>query len=144
MDNSTLAAELMDKLHMLRKAQPQKYIDEALHGEFYVLQFLAMRGEEVLPGELCHEMDVSSARIAQTLNSIERKGWITRRIDPQDRRRIIITLTAAGKTEAERLRRAVTGIAAKMLDLLGERDATEYVRITGKLADAISKCPDII
>lgn len=138
MDYTTLAAELLDKMQMLRKASPQKYIDEALRGETFVLFFIAMHGDTVLPGEIGNEMNVSSARVAQTLNSIEKKGWITRQIDEGDRRRILVRLTPEGKKAAEKHHQAVITLALKMLSLLGEDDAKEYVRITGKLAEIIS------
>jgi len=138
-DYPNLAMELLEKMQSLRRARPQRNITEALQGEAFVLHYIANHSPEVLPSEIGHEMDVSSARIAQTLNRIEEKGWITRQIDINDRRRILVRLTPEGKAAAENHRRIVLGIAAKMLSLLGEDDATEYVRITGKLADLIVK-----
>lgn len=139
MDYSKLAVELLSKMQSLRKAKPQRNIDEALQGEAFVLNYIASHGDEVIPGEIGQEMNVSSARIAQTLNSIEKKGWITRQIDTSDRRKIIVKLTPEGKNEAEKLNQRVMDIATKMLAQLGEHDAKEYVRITGKLADTCSK-----
>ena len=137
MDYSELAFELLEKMQTLRKAKPQKNINDALHGEAFVLNFIAVHGDEALPGEISQEMDVSSARIAQALNSIERKGWITREIDRNDRRKIIVRLTAEGKTEADKHQRFIVGLTAKMLSLLGEEDAKEYIRITSKLAELL-------
>ena len=139
MDYSILAGELLNKMRSLHRASLQKSIDEALQGETYVLHYLNNSDGEVLPGEISNEMNVSSARIAQTLNSMERKGWITRRIDTGDRRKILVGLTPEGITEAEaHLKKAVDQVT-KMLTLLGERDAKDYVRITGKLAEIISQ-----
>ena len=142
MDYSALAEELLEKMQLLHKAKSQRDISDALQGEAFVLSYIARQGGGVLPGEIGHVMDVSSARIAQTLGSIEKKGWVTRRIDPGDRRKIIVKLTPEGRAEAEKHRRAVTGLAVEMLRLMGERDAAEYVRITGKLADAVSAGAD--
>jgi len=138
MDYAVLAAEMLEKMQSLRKASPQKYIEEALHGEAFVLHIIARHDEAVLPGDISAEMNISSARVAQALNSIEKKGWITRQIDANDRRRILVTLTPEGKSSAEKNHRAVISLAANMLSLLGESDAKEYIRITGRLADIIS------
>jgi DNA-binding MarR family transcriptional regulator len=135
---SILAAELLEKMQVLHKARPQKDIKDALQGEAFALNYIARHGEEVIPSEIGHEMNVSSARIAQTLNSIEKKGWITRQIDLSDRRRIMVRLTSEGRKEAEKHYQVVAAIAADMLMMLGEEDAKEYVRITGKLADVIT------
>ena len=142
MEYMSLAVELLDKMQALQRAKPQKNILEAIQGEGFVLRYIASRDCDVLPGDICGGMNVSSARIAQTLNNIEKKGWITRRIDTNDRRRIIISLTPEGKNAAETHYQEVLRVAVNMLDMLGERDATEYVRIMGRLADTVSggKC----
>jgi len=137
-DYSGLAMELLNKMRLLHKAKSQRCIDEALQGEAFVLHYIMRHGDDVLPGEICDEMNVSSARIAQTLNNIEKKGWITRQISLNDRRKILVKLTQEGKNAAEKHNHDVVEIAAKMLYLLGEHDAKEYVRITGKLAGIIS------
>ncbi|MCL2085183.1 MAG: MarR family winged helix-turn-helix transcriptional regulator, partial [Oscillospiraceae bacterium] len=86
------------------------------------------------------EMRVSSARVAAALNSLEQKGLITRQINKDDRRKILVGVTEHGKKMAEKHRQDVIGVAAKLLNLLGEHDAKEYVRITGKLAEIAPKC----
>ena len=135
MDYPELAAEFFDKMRALRNAGSFKNISEAMHGEAFVLKFVSERGEEAIPGEIGHEMDLSSARIAQTLNNIEKKGWITREIDKTDRRKIIVRMTPEGRAEAECRRRHITGLVVRMLEFLGEKDAREYVRIMGRLAE---------
>ena len=139
MDYSILALELIKKMYLLHRATPQKSVDEALQGEAYVINFIAERGRDVLPGEIGSAMNVSSARIAQTLNNIESKGLIVRQNDTNDRRRILVRLTPEGKDTAEKHRQSLLSLITEMLELLGEHDAKEYVRITGKLADIVSK-----
>jgi len=138
MDYEKLAMEMFNNLQSLRKEAPQKNIDEALKGEAFVLNYIAKHKEEVLPGEICDAMNVSTARIAQTLNSMEKKGWVTRQIASNDRRKILVKLTPEGKQIADNQYQIIIDITAKMLASLGEKDAKEYVRITGRLADIIS------
>ena len=143
MDYSISAAELFEKMQLLHKASVQKRIDGAIHGEAFVLNYIARRECEVLPGEIADGMGVSSARIAQTLKSIEDKGLITRRIDKGDRRRILVELTPEGRKSAAEHKLKIMELTEKMLGLLRENDAKEYVRITGKLADILSQCEDL-
>ena len=138
MDYPALAAELLDNMQALHKARPQKHINESLHGGAFVLHYIATHGGDVLPGEISAEMDVSSARIAAALNNLEDKGLITRRIDLNDRRKILVGITPEGKALAEKQQQAVLEGAAKLLALLGEHDARDYVRITGRLAEIAS------
>ncbi len=133
MDYRELASELLNNLHALHKVRPQRNTSEVLRGEEFVLNYLS-RCDDVLPGEIGDEMNVSSARIAQTLNSLEKKGFITRRIDVNDRRKILVSITPAGKELAVKSQAAMIESIAETLEMLGETDAKEYVRIMNKLA----------
>lgn len=139
MDYAELATEWLQKMRLLKQARPQQNIDASLHGEAFVLQFIAHNNETVLPSDISRTMGVSSAMVATALNRLENKGLITRRIDQNDRRRILVGITNEGKNLADSHRQLMLGTAEKMLGLLGEHDAKEYVRITGKLASKISK-----
>ena len=140
MDYSKLAAELLHEMQRLQAAALHKLLDESIRGEAFALRYIACHSGEALPGDIGVEMNVSSARIAQTLNSLEKKGLIVRQIDKNDRRRILISLTPEGEEMAEKHWSTTSRIAGKMLELLGEKDAQEYVRITAKLADAVHAC----
>ena len=138
MEYTDLAAELLSKILAFRKAGLHQNIGEALRGENFILNFIACCEDVVLPGEISHEMDVSSARIAAALNRLEDKNLITRQIDKNDRRRILVRITPEGRELADKNQREVLEAAAKLLSRLDEHDAREYVRITGKLADIIA------
>lgn len=136
MNYKDIARELVDVMSVYKNAKMQKVMENALNGEAYALCYLANRGgEHTLPGELGDAMHVTSARIAQTLNSLEGKGLITRNIDSEDRRRILIALTDAGHAEAEEAGHRAVELTGKMLEKLGETDAREYVRIMRKLTE---------
>ena len=134
MDYIRLAEEFLHWVHRLGKIKPLRQISESVHGECFVLQYVALH-EGVFPSEISMAMNISTSRIAVTLNNLENKGYITRRIDEGDRRRILIRLTPEGKTRAENDRRMLLSAIEKMLALLGEDDAKAYIRITGKLAE---------
>ena len=138
MDYAELAAQFLNKMQSLRRARPHRHIDEALHGGGFVLYYISLHRDGVLPGDISQEMAVSSARIAAALNKLEGKGLITRRIDKSDRRKILVEITPEGLNLSEKHQRIITNEAAKMLSQLGEHDAKEYVRITGKLAEIMN------
>ena len=141
MDYPALAAQLLGSMQVLRKFRPQKHINEAMHGEAFVLRFIMAQNGDVLPSEICGEMGVSSARVAAALNSLEGKGLIARQMDLSDRRKILVSITREGRALARSQEQAVVEGTAKMLALLGEQDAKEHVRIMGKLAEILSANP---
>ena len=139
MDYRKLAEDFMQKMFLLSKARPQRKMHESMKGESFMLHFLAHHSSSAQPSELSGSMDISTARIAAALNNLERKGLITRRIDPSDRRRILVDLTEAGKAIAQEQHQEILDHTATLLSMLGEEDAREYVRITGRLAEFASK-----
>jgi len=140
-DYSELARQFIRTSHQMRKFGPQKKINETMHGEIFMVMFLSEKRDSVLPSEISGAMDISSARVAAVLNSLEGKGLVTREIDRNDRRRILVKLTPAGREQAEEYDRMSLSSAAHMLELLGEEDAKELLRILKKLADAARECP---
>ncbi|MCL1855471.1 MAG: MarR family transcriptional regulator, partial [Clostridia bacterium] len=119
MNYTGLAAELLNGMQSLHKAKSQRNMNEAMQGEAFILGYIARRDQDVLPGEISQEMGVSSARVAAALNSLEKKAWITRRIDEKDRRKILVGITPEGKEVAGEHQRNVLSAAAGMLALLG-------------------------
>ena len=139
MNYKDLAAELLQNIQAFHKAQHQKNIKDRLQGEALVLNYIEHCQNVVVPREISSTMGVSSARVAAILNNLEGKGLITREINRDDRRNIIVKLTDAGRNIAIESKQEFIQIITDMLTLLGEQDAKEYVRIMGRLAEEISK-----
>jgi len=133
MNYEQLAAEFLN--HM-QKAEPQKAFDVGMCGETFILHYIGERGSDsVTPSEIGNAMNVSSARVAAALNTLEKKGLVSREIDKTDRRKILVKLTGEGKAMAEEQKRRSLQKLTDMLRILGERDAREFVRIMAKLSE---------
>lgn len=117
----------------LANARPNMNIAESLRGEIIVLHYIEKDGGPVKPSEISRGIKRTTARVAATLNNLEKKGLVTREIDADDRRRILVRITHAGRELIKEKRRDAVRMTAKMLSSLGEEDARAYVRITGKL-----------
>jgi len=137
-----LAVVLLSKFHLFGKVMLNKPVVEAVQGEGFVLHYISRHGGNVFPGEICRNMCVSTARVAMALNSLEKKGLITRRVDVSDRRKVLIGITSEGKLLAEKHDRAAMEAVVRVLSLLGEHDAKEYVRITGRLVELLPSMND--
>lgn len=93
MDYDDLANELIQNMRAAQTAGRQKSFQEGIRGETYVLYFIRENQGKTVPSQISDGMGVSSARVAMALNSLEEKGMITREIDVDDRRKIIVKLT---------------------------------------------------
>ncbi len=135
MDFDQMAQEYMETMFYMRKVNSHKEIHDSVHGENFVLFFISQNGGKVIPSDISNEMGISSARVAAALNSLEKKGLIIRKIDTEDRRRILIDVTDSGREQVDNHYRMVMNMIKNMLQYLGENDAREFIRIMKRLAE---------
>ena len=122
MDYTVLAREYMEVLFQMRNRKASKRITDSMHGEHVMLSYLSHHDGIGIPSEISSELGVSTARIAATLNSLETKGLITRRIDEQDRRRILVELTALGKEKESNHAKRIMGVMVESHLVEGRQD----------------------
>ena len=101
-------------------------------GENALLLQLIASGGKSTPGALAEDLGVSAARIAAMLRSLEIKKLVERVCDEKYKRRVTVTITAAGKQFVESISEAVSKRAQALLEKLGEDDAREFLRILKK------------
>jgi DNA-binding MarR family transcriptional regulator len=109
-------------------------------GESFLLRLLACKdellthtGDGVYPSVLQKRMGTSSARVAAILSSLEKKGFITREVDRSDRRRVIVSITAAGKAHADAEMIEMDAVIKEIFLSLGEDDTNEFIRILDRV-----------
>lgn len=130
-----LAHQLIHSVHVLNKYGFHQKFAESQRGENLVLGYLNHQEKPITPSEIAEYANLTSARIATILKTLEKKQLITRSCDETDQRRTLVILTAAGKTAATQYHTAALTHIVQMLTQIGPADATEYVRILGKLAE---------
>ncbi|MDR3210238.1 MAG: winged helix DNA-binding protein [Oscillospiraceae bacterium] len=132
METDGLAAELIRRVGELRREVMRGKLTFAPSGELFVLSLIIM-DEPKTPGEIRDALGVSSARVAFCLRALECKGLILRETDARDRRKIRVTATERGRERFAERREALRGTVERLLRELGEEDAREFVRITGRM-----------
>ena len=71
---------------------------------------------------------VTAQSMADMVTSLEEQGVISRRRDPADRRRLVLSLTARGRRLLERYRPKVAALEEQMLGALSARQASDLRR----------------
>ncbi len=135
MDYRAVAIELLDIRAKLMQIPIQKSVNEFTKGEFAVLDFLYKSHGKAYPKELSWNMNVSSARIAAILKSLEAKGLIIRMSDAEDARQIVVALTENGSSVFLKKQDALISSATSLLEKLGEEDTLALLRIQKKILD---------
>lgn len=116
-------AEAIDR-RFLARLKPLQLRPRQLH----VLRHLDAAGA-LSQSELAEGISVDAANLIETLDELEAKGLIRRQVDPHDRRRRRINLTAAG---SRKLRAGLRAAEQADHDVLGtvERERLDALRDT--------------
>jgi DNA-binding MarR family transcriptional regulator len=84
----------------LRQTKDDAVAEVGLQGfEYDTLHFLMLRDTQGVasPTELADDMRMSPAGMTGRLDSLERSGLLRRRASPEDRRRVVVEITAKGR-----------------------------------------------
>ena len=130
---SALAQELLHALDTAGPRPPHEDISQTQRGEMAVLRLLAEENRQLLAGEISRGLGMTTSRIAAVLNSLEKKDMITRCVDPADRRRVVVALTARGEDFCRARRREAERDFTHLLERLGEDDARQFVHLLGRV-----------
>jgi DNA-binding MarR family transcriptional regulator len=108
----------------------------AAHGlqlwEFKTLHMLRRGGTpyRATPGQLARQLGMSAAALTNRLDALERRGYVERTHDRDDRRKVVATLTPAGNKLWER---GIGDIQRVEEELIHHLSATDRTRLDGLL-----------
>lgn len=138
MDYRKYARELIG--YMIENEQSFKFchgdISEIARGEGAVLIYL-MDGDGVSASEISQRFDINTSRVAAVLNTLSKKGFIRRDVDPLDKRKIRVFITDKGKVFACERKNEIETYFGNLLEHLGEEDTKEYLRLSGRINQII-------
>lgn len=104
------------------------------HGQVGCLNVLARTGQSS-PSQLAESLHVSKPTVAAMLGRMETAGLIERATDPDDQRRVTVSLTEPGAEAARAVSEAHGRFARDVLSGLDEAERIELVRLLSKIAD---------
>lgn len=139
MSDEKLYLQFMMSIKSLMRQPFYSHFFSSVQGENYVLNYLLEHGNNILPSNLSESMKVSTARVARMLNSLEKKCYITRNINSNDRRQIFVSLTDEGKCSAKSCILKYQNEIKRILDELGEDDTKDLIRILNRLTEITGK-----
>ena len=84
---------------------------------------------------LGRRLGIDRSDMAAVVADLERDGLIGRERDPQDKRRNVVTLTAAGATALRRLQARVSAAQEALLTPLSPPERAELVRLLSRLVE---------
>ncbi len=115
---------------------------EVTETEFLALDILARAGRSLHVGEIQREIGILPAQMSRVIRSLENKGdkpLVKCQINAEDKRKIDVELTPAGREAHQTYRQWKLGSIQKMLLTLSETDRSELVRILRLIRSEASK-----
>ncbi len=132
-------AKLWNAIMQIRKYSPPLPEETGLHmGEFFALHFLYEK-TVAKPGEVCvsdlhSKLMMSKPGVSQLLNSLEKKGYLSRDIHAGDRRKIQLLLTPQGLQALEQCQRANEHFVQEITLRFGEQNTEQLALLLTQLA----------
>jgi MarR family transcriptional regulator, lower aerobic nicotinate degradation pathway regulator len=103
----------------------------------YLTRMLASLADEGVASqiELSRRTGIDPSDVVAAVNELQSRRFVTRKRDPRDARRNVVTLTRAGHAELARLDAVVADIQDRFLAPLSESERRQLNRILVKLAE---------
>lgn len=86
--------------------------------------------------ELADRLDVDRSQVVGFVDRLQRDGYVTRSQDAGDRRRVLVSLTAAGRTIERQMTAAAHQSQASLLSALSPSEQAELLRLLQRVLDA--------
>lgn len=133
MNYEETAELLFQQLKMKSSTSLADVLNDFNRGEVGVLSYLAFDKDEASAGELSEKLNVTTARIASILNSLENKDYIKRKEDTFDKRKTLVVITDKGKTLAIDIKKEIINKIIKVIKEVGYDEIKEYARVALKI-----------
>jgi DNA-binding MarR family transcriptional regulator len=96
-------------------------------GQYTLLSMVARR-PALSAAQLARRLQVRPPTMAELISPLERKKWISRREDEDNRRVLRVSITAAGREVLARSDHLMDGLEAKLFDVLAPAERERFHR----------------
>lgn len=101
--------------------------------------------KEIMPSTIGIYMGMDRSSLSRMVDSLEEKGFVRRNNDPEDRRKVLVSLTEKGERCSEILNKISEEMSVELLGLAGEQDFRDFensletmLRVLRKIDSSIS------
>jgi DNA-binding MarR family transcriptional regulator len=136
MDEATLSKIIL--LSMERDALDNIIFEEAFQkkiaGKFkelsknqpIVIKIIGIEGE-IMPSTLGKYTGMEKSSLTRMVDDLEKKGIVFRKTDPEDRRKVLVSLTEKGLDCYNRLSQITTEMAEELLQFVDDKDVENFM-----------------
>jgi DNA-binding MarR family transcriptional regulator len=104
-----------------------------------VLAALDGATEPLTPSEIGEQTLIASATLTATLDLLERRAWVRRTPNPDDRRSTLVEITAAGRGNADVLLPSIHQLERSVLDTLSAGERVQLLNLLAKVLERLAE-----
>lgn len=132
---NAMPGHLIRRLHQLSTATFSEQM-KAAGIDMTSVQFAALQTINDTPGmdqaRLAHHIAYDRATIGGVVDRLERKTWVTRSINPDDKRARHVTLTAQGREVLHKAAPIVSALQSDILIGLSDAERAQFIALASK------------
>jgi len=95
----------------------------------------------MLTGDVASRMHITSGTVTSLLDNLERKGYVVRSSDREDRRRVLVDITPAAQRVLDDTLPAVEQVASLIMNRIGVQRQQALLDILADITQAIADLP---
>ena len=92
-----------------------------------VIKIIGMEGE-MMPSTIGKYTGMEKSSLTRMVDDLEKKGIVSRKTDPDDRRKVLVSLTEKGLEYYNCLNKITAEMADEILKFVDEKDIEDYVQ----------------
>ncbi len=143
MDNTEVAKDLMRTFQQFKRVmKPPPMVRGLKPSEmgllFHIERFREDESSGVKVSELSGHMHVTSPSVTQLVKTLEDKGMVARRMDPDDRRSVLVSLTDKGEAVTRQAEQGLQALLSGIVDHLGEEKSKQLISLLDDVSQYLS------
>jgi len=87
--------------------------------------------------DIAQSLHMTSSAATQLVDGLVRGGYVTRKADTSDRRKVMLTLSRKSMTEMERMKKMMLQHMYNMFKVLNDREFEQLYRLNKKVTDSL-------
>lgn len=125
--------------HMLRSSR--QIINDNLRplnltsAEGNILIHLLTQGEEMGQEQLVEQLDISKPAVSRALNSLQKKGYVTRERDPHDKRAHRVRLTDSAREVGPIVEQTYNQIYALAMQGITQEELNYFINLLSRMSE---------
>jgi len=111
------------------------------HAALNALAVIEGEGQPVLTGEVAARMHITSGSVTSLLDNLERKGYVARSSDPDDRRRVLVDITPAAQLVLDDVLPGIQQVARRLMERLGNQQLQTLLDTLAEVRSSVAALP---